>query len=75
MLTSTRNIEPSFRRVHDSTSGSGPCSNAAYAERLDVSAMATDGYSSLSGYNASDNAAFALAVPCPPCVCPPAPPA
>ena len=29
MLTSTGNIVPSFRRVHASTSGSGPCSSAA----------------------------------------------
>lgn len=42
----------------------GPCSNAAYSERLEVTAMATDGYATLSGYNADDNAAFALAVPC-----------
>jgi hypothetical protein len=42
----------------------GPCSNAAYSERLDVTAMATNGYNTLSNYNAVDNAAFALAVPC-----------
>ena len=47
----------------------GPCSNAAYSERLDVTAMATNGYGTLSGYNAADNAAFALAVPCPVCEC------
>jgi hypothetical protein len=47
----------------------GPCSNAAYSERLDVFARATNGYSTLSGYNAADNAAFALAVPCPACEC------
>jgi len=47
----------------------GPCSNAAYSERLDVTAMATNGYSTVSGYNAYDNAAFALAVPCPACEC------
>ncbi|MDB5868272.1 MAG: hypothetical protein JWP96_604, partial [Polaromonas sp.] len=45
----------------------GPCSNAAYSERLDVMAMATNGYGTLTGYNAADNAAFALAVPCPVC--------
>ena len=45
----------------------GACSNAAFSERLDVGAMATDGYSTLSGYNAADNAAFALAIPCPDC--------
>jgi hypothetical protein len=47
----------------------GPCSNAAYSERLDVGAMATNGYSTLTGYNAADNAAFALALPCPDCDC------
>jgi len=47
----------------------GPCSNAAYSERLDVMAMATNGYSTLTGYNAADNAAFALALPCPVCDC------
>lgn len=47
----------------------GTCSNAAFSERLDVKAMATNGYSTLSGYNSSDNAAFALATPCEPCEC------
>ena len=47
----------------------GSCDNAAFSERLDVSAMATNGYSTLTGYNAADNAAFALAVPCPECEC------
>ncbi|WP_046114794.1 hypothetical protein [Aquincola tertiaricarbonis] len=47
----------------------GPCSNAAYAERLEVSAMATNGYGTLTQYNAADNAAFALAMPCPACEC------
>lgn len=45
----------------------GSCSNAAFSERLDVMATATNGYSALTGYNASDNAAFALATPCPNC--------
>lgn len=45
----------------------GACSNAAFSERLDVMAMATDGYATLTGYNAADNAAFALATPCPDC--------
>jgi hypothetical protein len=45
----------------------GSCSNAAFSERLDVRATATNGYSTLSGYNAGDNAAFALATPCPDC--------
>lgn len=45
------------------------CPNAAFSERLDVYAMATNGYSTLSGYNAADNAAFALAQPCPACEC------
>jgi hypothetical protein len=48
----------------------GPCANAAFAEHLDVLATATDGYTRLSGYDRSDNAAFALAKPCPPCNCP-----
>ncbi len=43
----------------------GACPNAAFWERLDVRAMATNGYSTLTGYNAADNAAFALAQPCP----------
>ena len=47
----------------------GACSNAAFSERLDVGAKATDGYSTLTGYNTADNAAFALAVPCKPCNC------
>jgi hypothetical protein len=47
----------------------GTCANAAFAERLDVYATATNGYGTLSGYNAADNAAFALAVPCPECDC------
>ena len=47
----------------------GPCSNAAYSERLDVNATATNGYGTLSGYDHADNAAFALAVPCPVCEC------
>jgi hypothetical protein len=45
----------------------GTCPNAAFSERLDVYATATNGYSSLGDYNASDNAAFALATPCPDC--------
>lgn len=46
----------------------GTCSNAALAEDLSVTAMATNGYGRLSGYDAHDNAAFALAQPC---TCPP----
>jgi hypothetical protein len=45
----------------------GSCSNAAFSERLDVSATATNGYGTLTGYDAADNAAFALATPCPDC--------
>jgi hypothetical protein len=45
----------------------GPCSNAAFSERLEVYATATNGYTTLTGYNAADNAAFALAVPCAEC--------
>ena len=41
------------------------CPNAAFWESLGVHAMATNGYGTLSGYNASDVAAFALAQPCP----------
>ena len=61
----------SFRYEKAPTVGSllGPCSNAAYAEHLQVTAMATNGYGRLSGYDAADNAAFALAVPCPTCEC------
>lgn len=43
----------------------GSCPNAAFWERLDVGAMATNGYGTLTGYNDADNAAFALAQPCP----------
>ena len=45
----------------------GSCSNAAFSEHLDVMATATNGYGTLTGYNATDNAAFALATPCPDC--------
>ncbi len=45
----------------------GTCSNAAFSERLDVMATATNGYGTLTGYNSADNAAFALATPCPDC--------
>ena len=41
------------------------CPNAAFWEHLDVQALATNGYGTLTSYNASDNAAFALAQPCP----------
>ena len=47
----------------------GTCANAAFGEHLSVDPTATDGYSTLSGYRHSDTAAFALAVPCPPCEC------
>ena len=43
----------------------GTCPSAAFWEDLDVRALATNGYSRLTGYNATDNAAFALAQPCP----------
>lgn len=45
----------------------GGCPNAAFSESVYVRAMATDGYSRLSGYDHSDLAAFALAKPCPTC--------
>ena len=41
------------------------CPNAAFWESLGVAAMATNGYGTLSGYNAYDVAAYALARPCP----------
>jgi hypothetical protein len=47
----------------------GPCSNAAFSERLDVHATAIDGYTRRSDYDRADNAAFALALPCPECEC------
>ncbi|MGE0360905.1 MAG: hypothetical protein AB7H93_06055 [Vicinamibacterales bacterium] len=47
----------------------GTCGNAAFGEGLDVHATATNGYTRLSGYDAHDIAAFALAVPCPECEC------
>lgn len=47
----------------------GACSNAAFSERLDVMAMAINGYGTLTGYNRAANAAFALAVPCGECEC------
>jgi len=40
-----------------------------YSERLDVMATATNGYGTLSGYNARTTPAFALALPCPTCDC------
>jgi len=45
----------------------GTCPSAAFSEHLEVTARATNGYGRLSGYNATDNAAFALATPCPDC--------
>jgi hypothetical protein len=45
------------------------CPNAAFWESLGVSAMATNGYGTLTGYNASDVAAYALSLPCPVCEC------
>ena len=45
----------------------GACPNAAFYEHLDVVSTATDGYTGL--YSHSDNAAFALATPCPECDC------
>ena len=41
------------------------CPNAAFWESLGVYAIATNGYGTLTGYNAYDVAAFALAQPCP----------
>jgi hypothetical protein len=38
-----------------------PCTTAAFAEHLEVYAMATDGWGSNLGYNDADNRAFALA--------------
>ena len=38
-----------------------------FSERLDVTATATNGYGTVPGYDAADNAAFALATPCPDC--------
>ena len=40
------------------------CENAAFSELLQMTTMATDGYSSISAYNHGDHAAFALAKPC-----------
>ena len=40
------------------------CENAAFSELLEMTATATDGYSSISAYNHDDHAAFALAKPC-----------
>lgn len=40
--------------------GKPECTTAAFGERLDVYEMATDGWGSYLGYNASDNRAFAL---------------
>ena len=47
----------------------GACPSAAFAEQLGVYAMATNGYGRLSGYDAGDLAAFALATECPECDC------
>ena len=43
----------------------GACPSAALWERADVYALATNGYGRLGGYDATDNAAFALTKPCP----------
>lgn len=43
------------------------CPNAAFSEVLSVTAMTVDGYGQIQIYDASDNAAFALAIPCPSC--------
>jgi hypothetical protein len=45
----------------------GACPNAAFSEQLTVGATATDGYGTLSIYNMTDHAAFALAKPCSSC--------
>jgi hypothetical protein len=58
-----------LKNVIVSTLVGSACTNAAFSERLDVYARATNGYATLTGYNAADNAAFALAVPCPACEC------
>ena len=47
----------------------GSCANAAFAERLDVAPLAQNGYTRLHYLRHADTAAFALAQPCPPCVC------
>lgn len=47
----------------------GACPSAAFSEVVDLDATATDGWSRLTQYDASDSAAFALDVPCPPCDC------
>jgi hypothetical protein len=53
------------RNVHVSELFVGStCENAAFSELLNMSAMATDGYSSISAYIHGDHAAFALAKPC-----------
>lgn len=47
----------------------GSCANAAFAKRLDVEPLAQNGYTRLHYLRHADTAAFALAQPCPPCVC------
>ncbi len=45
------------------------CSNAAFAERLDVVPWAQNGYTRLNHLRHADTAAFSLAQPCSPCFC------
>ncbi len=54
--------------LHSNTPpGVTPCDRAAFAERLYVDAMATDGWRTLHQYDDSALAAFALDTPCPDC--------
>ncbi|MFK8030866.1 MAG: hypothetical protein AB8G18_11595 [Gammaproteobacteria bacterium] len=51
------------------------CTQAAFAEVIDVDATGTNGYSRLSGYDQTDIGAFALVEPCEECEeCPPVKP-
>lgn len=58
-----------YRRSFVASSLLGTCPQAAFAEVIDVDALATDGYSRMSGYDQTDVGAFALVTPCAPCDC------
>ncbi|MFK8016037.1 MAG: hypothetical protein AB8G17_11430 [Gammaproteobacteria bacterium] len=58
-----------YRKTVVASSLLGSCPSAAFAQLVDVNAIATNGYSRRSGYDARDIGAFALVTACPPCDC------
>jgi hypothetical protein len=61
-------VQTTAFRYHKSVTAAsllaGGCSQAAFAQVLNVHAMATNGYSLLQQYDAREDGAFALATPC-----------